>query len=195
MREYYHSGAAEATAAVAEAGGDLQADADDAYGALQGELWEPLLQAPFVEGLWQQLAGRWQALGFARAVPGQPGPAPSAGGAGAPSSPLLPAYISAGGFPLPALAKVRRRRARLWVCATPCHLDLPCGPFKLANECGAKIASRRLRCASSAVRVTLRRHVESVCPVFSSEQATGPVISLLLCRIYPTQSPAPLGRS
>jgi len=158
VREYYHSGAAEATAAVAEAGGDLQADADDAYGALQGELWEPLLQAPFVEGLWQQLAGRWQALGFARAVPGQPGPAPSAGGAGAPSSPLLPAYISAGGFPLPALAKEPAWRQQLFGSFLAAH-DVPNGA-SLKQACRALCAAAALGAARPPTLPEVKAHLE-----------------------------------
>ena len=52
VREYYDSPLGEAVAAVAASQGASSAGA-----------WEPLLQVPFVEGLWQQLQDLWRSLG------------------------------------------------------------------------------------------------------------------------------------
>jgi hypothetical protein len=103
VRGYYHSAAAEATAAVAKGAADIAADGGD--GGLQSELWEPLLQVPFVEGLWQQLGQRWQRFAFCQPPSAQLSTGEASSGT---STSLLSSYIAAGGFPLPQLAKVRR---------------------------------------------------------------------------------------
>lgn len=80
VREYYSSPTAEAAAAVRAAQGGR---------GIGQDLWEPLLQLSFVEGLWQQLLALWRGLGYENPVEGMPGPS------------LLAQYISGGQYPDP----------------------------------------------------------------------------------------------
>jgi len=107
VREYYDSPTAEAMAAVAASasqGGEGPQGGEGEEAATSAELMLPLLQASFVEALWQQLLGVWRRLGcFAAAGDGEEGGSlgrSKAIGAGADHKlPLLMQYISEGSFP------------------------------------------------------------------------------------------------